>query len=191
MIDLEALFREMEKMLDFWHRRGDKLFPIATDLLPAHIRMVRANYHIWHCIEEYCEPDTNRVLYVYDQGLEHNKLRASARMEMDETFVKYQKKTIQIQPYNSETLASILDRWSNAHIKWMHLEDGPKKGSVKEDGRFLKQCAHQLFWDMTEGKRLIRVNTAESIKLEYPCERSKVCIGPEGVGDSSVPLQSK
>lgn len=159
----------MEGLIDKWHE-AKLTFHIQRDLYPDPFRfhceqMVHANYYIWHCIEGYCEPDTNRVLYVYNQGLEYNKIRNAARDELDRILCSQQKGT---GPYNSESIGSILDRISNAYIKELHLEDAGDKRveSVVQMRQRLEQCGIDLWKDMLAGRR--QCFTSDSFKIEYP-----------------------
>lgn len=159
----------MEGLIDKWHEHHETLF-ISKGMFADPFRhyahdMVHANYYIWHCIEGYCDRDTNRVLYVYNQGLEYNKIRNAARDEIDQILCKQQNGT---GPFNSESIGSILDRISNAYIKELHLRDNGDKrldSVIALRGR-LQECAIELWDDMLAGRR--QCFTSDSFKIEYP-----------------------
>lgn len=138
-----------------WHEKGLTWFELEAkedNLSELVVRCAYHNYCIWHFIEQYKNPDTGLVLFVYDGGLEHNKYRNAVIEKMDEEFSKYQKFT---GKNNSETLGSILDRISTSVIKAAHLKDSgdQRLEKVLHQTNTLVKCAEELFEDICSGHR--------------------------------------
>ena len=126
-----------------------------TSLKDLSAKLLYHNYCIWHFIEGYQDPDTQKVNFVYLGGLEHNRYRNDTIELIDNIFISnYQ---IDHGQYNSETLGSILDRISNCIIKIHHLKQNNDNRFklIETQSEFLINCASELFSDMQCGKRQI------------------------------------
>jgi hypothetical protein len=173
MID-EIIF-EIKKMCDKWHTYGTELFKFEDDIdcrwldpdkpwVKQVIKLLYHNYQIWHFIELYTAPDSNTVLFVYDGGIKHNKLRNDTIELLDVELCKEQKGTGKI---NSETIGSIIDRITILYIKKLHLQDSrdARLAVVEEQLDVLIQCAKELMYEMKSGERQCKL--FGRFKIEY------------------------
>ncbi len=156
---IQSLVKNIKQQCSKWHSQNLLWFEhpeFNLELLEElTTKLVYHNYCIWHFIEGYQDPDTQKVNFVYLGGLEHNRYRNDTIELIDNIFIsKFQ---INQGPYNSETLGSILDRISNCIIKIAHLRESndDRIGLIETQLEFLTNCAIELFNDMQSGKRQI------------------------------------
>lgn len=157
---IKELVEIMKSVVSQWHSEDltwfDQEFNSTTagSIEELSKKLSFHNYCIWHFIEGYKDPDTNRVNFVYLGGLEHNQLRNQTIELIDDFFIS---KQINTGDFNSETIGSILDRICNLIIKIKHLEDinDSRIESLQKQLDFLISCADSLFVDMQIGKRQI------------------------------------
>jgi hypothetical protein len=150
-----------------WHAAGLDLFDFKESLEGAELGVVKLlyhNYQIWHFIELYKSPDSGTVLFVYDGGITHNKLRNECIERVDQILCASQRGTGKV---NSETIGSVLDRIGILQIKLLHLQDGkdPRTSVVRRQLETLTQCAEELMDDMVSGER--RCELISRFKVEY------------------------
>jgi hypothetical protein len=126
------------------------------------IKLLYHNYQIWHFIELYMSPDSNIVLYVYDGGIKHNKLRNDTIEALDVLLCKHQKGTGKM---NSETIGSIIDRIGILSIKEVHLTNDKRLSLVQSQKNLLINCAVELMDEMISGER--RCVLFDRFKIEY------------------------
>lgn len=147
-----------------WHSQDLTLFDFNEPLegLDLHVvKLLYHNYQIWHFIELYTSPDSGTVLFVYDGGIRHNKLRNESIEAVDSILCQKQKGTGKI---NSETVGSIIDRIGILYIKLLHLKDERVK-IIEKQLEILVNCAKELMEDMISGERQC-VNFSR-FKIEY------------------------
>jgi hypothetical protein len=156
---IQSLINNISQQCSDWHSQNLLWFEHhefdLQSLKDLTTKLVYHNYCIWHFIEGYQDPNTQKVNFVYLGGLEHNRYRNDTVELIDNIFIsKYQ---IGQGLYNSETLGSILDRISNCIIKIAHLKENndSRVSLVETQLEFLTNCAIELFDDMTLGKRQI------------------------------------
>ena len=156
---IQSLIDNIELQCSTWHSKNLLWFEHSEfnldSLKDLTTKLVYHNYCIWHFIEGYQDPDTQKVNFVYLGGLEHNRYRNDTIELIDNIFISnYQ---INQGPYNSETLGSILDRISNCIIKIAHLKEtnDNRIKLIETQSEFLTNCAIELFSDMQLGKRQI------------------------------------
>ncbi len=164
---MAELIRLTAQVAGKWHSAGLELFAFeeVLDGVDRHVvKLLYHNYQIWHFIELYKSPDSGTVLFVYDGGIRHNKLRNDCIELVDEVLCAGQKGTGKL---NSETIGSILDRVGILQIKKLHLADkgDPRLPVVERQLRTLTSCAGELMDDMISGER--RCELFSRFKVEY------------------------
>lgn len=164
---IETLCALMAKNAQHWHNQGLDLFEFEEHLSgvdQATVELLYHNYQIWHFIERYVSPDAGTVLFVYDGGIRHNKLRNECIERLDGYLCDLQKGTGKI---NSETIGSILDRIGILQIKSLHLKDkvDPRLFQVQRQLDILIRCASELMDEMISGER--RCELFSRFKIEY------------------------
>lgn len=141
-----------------WHEASKGIFalsepPAGSPEAAAAAELMFHNYQIWHLLEDYKSPDSNRVLFVYDGGITHNKLRNLAIERLDELLCRHQLGT---GPFNSETIGSIIDRATIWYLKELHHTELPNTGkseAISTQRLRLVTCTHELFEEMLAGTR--------------------------------------
>lgn len=155
---IKDLLSVMKTTVETWHSEDKTWFNCEFPDTPEGLvtRLAYHNYCGWHFIEGYKNPDTGLVLFVYDGGIEQNRMRNEVIEKLDTVFAAMQVGT---GPFNSETLASLVDRISVLYIKICHLRedhDSRMSGVVAQTER-LEKCASELMDDMVTGRRQIEV----------------------------------
>ncbi len=150
-----------------WHKGGLDLFEFGERLdgVEHHVvKLLYHNYQIWHFIELYKSPDSGTVLFVYDGGIKHNKLRNDCIEEIDAFLCKHQRGSGKV---NSETIGSVLDRIGILQIKLLHLAGArdARVPLVRRQFETLRKCAGELMDDMVSGER--RCELFSRFKIEY------------------------
>ena len=156
---IQSLINNIKQQCFEWHSQNLLWFEHPkfnlNSLEDLTTKLVYHNYCIWHFIEGYQDPNTQKVNFVYLGGLEHNRYRNDTIELIDNIFINNSQ--INQGPYNSETLGSILDRISNCVIKIAHLKENndDRVKLIETQLEFLTNCAIELFSDMQIGKRQI------------------------------------
>lgn len=167
---INKIISEIEKVCTQWHSCGSALFEYKSEfnvdisIIDYAIKLLYHNYQIWHFIELYTAPDSNTVLFVYDGGIKHNKLRNDTIELLDAELCKNQKNTGKI---NSETIGSIIDRITILYIKKLHLQDSNdiRLSVVEDQYQTLIHCAKELMHEMEIGVRQCKL--FGRFKIEY------------------------
>jgi hypothetical protein len=164
---IEELCETMHRYARKWHGAGLALFEFSEQLKGVDhpvVSLLYHNYQIWHFIELYTSPDSGTVLFVYDGGIRHNKLRNDCIEQIDGFLCERQRGSGKV---NSETIGSILDRIGILQIKVLHLADkgDPRLSLVKRQLDTLVRCAGELMDDMIAGER--RCEVFSRFKIEY------------------------
>ena len=164
---IEVLCGLTARYADKWHAAGLTLFEFNEQLNGLDreiVKLLYHNYQIWHFIELYTSPDSGTVLFVYDGGIKHNKMRNDCIEKVDTFLCEHQ---MGVGRINSETIGSILDRIGILQIKTLHLADkgDPRLPLVRRQLDTLVRCAGELLDDMIAGAR--RCEVFARFKIEY------------------------
>jgi hypothetical protein len=144
--------------LDTWHAEQrtwwEFEFSQEDELVFNSVKLAYHNYATWHMIERYQTNDAKEVKFIYEGGLEHNKYRNLCIQNIDEYFYKYQTNT---EVFNSEGVGTIVDRYINDYLKYIHLlENNDDRASQLEfQINFSKSSAEKLVQEMIDGTRSI------------------------------------
>lgn len=157
---ITAIYDAAFKYASEWHAAGLGVFELPphfaqldglTTIQALSVRLIYHNYQIWHLLEDYKSPDSNRVLFVYDGGIRHNKLRNNAIEALDKLLCSQQ---VGKGKLNSETIGSIIDRVGIWYLKKLHEEAGTGRHSdIMGQIIALTACTHELYDEMLAGTR--------------------------------------
>jgi|APGre2960657373_1045057.scaffolds.fasta_scaffold159465_2 hypothetical protein len=144
--------------LDLWHKENKTWweFEFSQDDLLVYncVKLAYHDYATWHMIERYQSNDANEVKFIYEGGLEHNKYRNECIQNIDEYFYKFQSNA---EVFNSEGVGTIVDRFINDYLKYIHLvEDSDERATQLEfQINFSITSAEKLVQEMIDGTRSI------------------------------------
>lgn len=126
------------------------------ELLSNLNQLIYHNYNVWHS-EDYCRTKKPELIVPNKIRIDkHNQLRNDRIESID--YILMQNQIPAVVPYNSETLGSILDRFSIAILKIFHsleLSLSDRVAVNAQQSMFLARAAHLLWLDMLAGKRHI------------------------------------
>ena len=162
------------RSIDKWHADSLTWFDYdeeVTDDIACYVRkQAYHNYCNWHYTENYNQKEPNYLGYIWDGGLAHNRDRNLYMQKIDEYYVSVQ---VPCSTYNSEGLGSVLDRYSNDYIKFLHMtaENDERAPLMLPQIEFLKNIAVSLENDLLNGNRNIIVfKKFKSKGYEHLCE---------------------
>jgi hypothetical protein len=177
MSNLSEALTEACGALDNWHEQDLTWFDYdqeeTSSIQSFCRRLAFHNYCNWHFTDAYNAEDHNYVKFVWDGGLAHNNKRNLLMQDIDEYFVSIQTEN---GDYNSEGMGSIIDRFTNDYLKYIHFksDDDERAPLLIPQIEFLKSAALNLERDLLSGqKRIIifkKFKTKSYVKL---CEQRK------------------
>ena len=147
--------------LDKWHQNNNIFFNFESNFKSGTFefwlqKLAFHDYEGWHYIEEYANQDKKVVQFVYEGGLEQNKMRNEAIEKIDSFYVSVQDQT---GVFHSEGMGNIFDRLINDYLKYIHLvQDFDERSKLLiAQMEFTKTCLDNLDKDLRKGVKQIMV----------------------------------
>jgi hypothetical protein len=147
--------------LDKWHKNNSVFFDFESNFDIGSFqywlqKLAFHDYEGWHYIEEYANQDKKVVQFVYEGGLEQNKMRNEAIEKIDSFYVSIQDNT---GTFHSEGMGNIFDRLINDYLKYIHLvQDFDERSKLLvAQMEFTKTCLESLDQDIRNGVKQIMV----------------------------------
>ena len=147
--------------LDKWHQSNSVFFDFSSNFDDGSFKywlqkLAYHDYEGWHYIEEFANQDKKVVQFVYEGGLEQNKLRNEAIEKIDSFYVSVQGSS---DNFHSEGMGNIFDRLINDYLKYIHLvqdlDERSKLLTAQMD--FTKKCLTNLDQDIRNGVKQMMV----------------------------------
>jgi hypothetical protein len=170
--DLELALKKTIEAMDSWHDQNLTWFEYDDEenesLLFLTRKLAFHNYCNWHFTEMYNHDSQEFVMFVWEGGLKHNVMRNLFMEKIDTYFVNKQTSE---GDYNSEGMGSIIDRYTNDYLKYLHLrsENDERAPQLLPQIEFLKNASVNLEKDLFSGKKRIiifkKFKTKEYISL--------------------------
>jgi hypothetical protein len=147
-----------KEFINSWHKEDRTWWEFdyqKNDILIYNcVKLAYHDYATWHMIERYQSNDVSEIKFIYEGGLEHNKFRNECMQNIDEYFYSFQSNT---EIFNSEGVGTIVDRFINDYLKYIHLiEDNDERSS---------QLEFQINFSITSAEKLVQeiINGTRSI----------------------------
>jgi hypothetical protein len=156
--ELELALEKTLRSMDKWHNEILTWFDYDEEENDSLFSLIRKlayhNYCNWHFTEAYNHDSHDVVRFVWEGGLGHNNFRNMFMEKIDTYFVNKQTSE---GDFNSEGMGSIIDRYTNDYLKFIHLtsENDERAPLLLPQIDFLKNASLTLEKDLISGKKRI------------------------------------